>query len=96
MFNLKLRGEESHSSGKHSTCISHLMKTLEQLVLLHLDTPDTPPQFAYKPGTELNHSVIFFLHQALTHLEKNGSTVRIAFFDLSSALNTICTSNPGF
>lgn len=96
MFNLKLRGEESHSSGKHSTFTSHLMKTLEQLVLLHLDAANDPLQFAYKPGTGLNHSVILFLHQALTHPEKNGSTVRVTFFDLSSALNTISTSHPGF
>lgn len=95
MFNLKLRGEESHSSGKHSSFTSHLMKTLEQLVL-HLDAANDLLQFAYKPGTGLNHSVILFLHQALTHPEKNGSTVRVTFFDLSSALNTISTSHPGF
>ena len=33
--------------------------------------------------------MIFLLHRALTHLEKPGSTVRIMFFDFSSAFNTI-------
>ncbi|CAM4427607.1 unnamed protein product [Leuciscus chuanchicus] len=72
---------------------SHLMKTLERLVLQHLRStvgPSMDPlQFAYRPNIGVVDAVIFLQHQALAHLEKPGSTVRIMFFDISSAFNTI-------
>ncbi|KAI3357059.1 hypothetical protein L3Q82_015437 [Scortum barcoo] len=37
----------------------------------------------------VDDAVIYLLHTSLTHLEKAGSTVRIMFFDFSSAFNTI-------
>ncbi|XP_049904317.1 insulin-induced gene 2 protein isoform X1 [Epinephelus moara] len=48
-----------------------------------------PLQFAYQPGIGVDEAVIFLLHRALSHLEKPGSSVRIMFFDFSSAFNTI-------
>ncbi|MCJ8749354.1 hypothetical protein PDJAM_G00175360 [Pangasius djambal] len=72
---------------------SHLMKTLERLVLGHLRSEVSSAmdllQFAYRPGIGVEDAVIFLLHRALTHLEKPGSAVRILFFDFSSAFNTI-------
>ncbi|KAI3352314.1 hypothetical protein L3Q82_005281 [Scortum barcoo] len=73
---------------------SHLMKTLERLVLAHLrplvvSSLMDPLQFAYQPDIGVDDAVIYLLHTSLTHLEKAGSTVRIMFFDFSSAFNTI-------
>ncbi|KAI3375234.1 hypothetical protein L3Q82_021731, partial [Scortum barcoo] len=72
---------------------SHLMKTLERLVLAHLrplvSSFMDPLQFAYQPDIGVDDAVIYLLHTSLTHLEKAGSTVRIMFFDFSSAFNTI-------
>ncbi|KAI4888458.1 hypothetical protein NFI96_007525 [Prochilodus magdalenae] len=72
---------------------SHLMKSLERLVLTHLHplvrSSMDPLQFAYQPGVGVDDAVIYLLHRALSHLEKPGSTVRITFFDFSSAFNTI-------
>ncbi|KAI3365926.1 hypothetical protein L3Q82_009698 [Scortum barcoo] len=48
-----------------------------------------PLQFAYQPDIGVDDAVIYLLHTSLTHLEKAGSTVRIMFFDFSSAFNTI-------
>ncbi|KAI3364677.1 hypothetical protein L3Q82_011448 [Scortum barcoo] len=44
---------------------------------------------AYQPDIGVDDAVIYLLHTSLTHLEKAGSTVRIMFFDFSSAFNTI-------
>ncbi|TWW69303.1 putative RNA-directed DNA polymerase from transposon BS [Takifugu flavidus] len=72
---------------------SHLMKTLERLVLNHLrplvSSFMDPLQFAYQPSIGVDDAIIYLLHSSLTHLEKAGSTVRIMFFDFSSTFNTI-------
>ncbi|TWW81279.1 hypothetical protein D4764_01G0010940 [Takifugu flavidus] len=72
---------------------SHLMKTLERLILDHLRPLVSSfmdlLQFAYQPSIGVDDAVIYLLHTSLTHLEKAGSTVRIMFFDFSSAFNTI-------
>ncbi|XP_013889486.1 RNA-directed DNA polymerase from mobile element jockey, partial [Austrofundulus limnaeus] len=72
---------------------SHLMKTLERLLLAHLRplvSPSMDPlQFAYQPGIGVEDAIIHLLHSSLSHLENTGSTVRIMFFDFSSAFNTI-------
>ncbi|TWW71207.1 RNA-directed DNA polymerase from mobile element jockey [Takifugu flavidus] len=72
---------------------SHLMKTLERLILAHLHPLVSsfmdPLQFAYQPSIGVDDAVIYLLHTSLTRLEKAGSTVRIMFFDFSSAFNTI-------
>ena len=72
---------------------SHLMKTLERIVLRnlrpmvssHLD----PLQFAYQQNIGVDDAVIYLLQRSLSHLENTGSTVRVMFFDFSSAFNTI-------
>ena len=70
-----------------------MMKTLERLVLAHhlpLVGPVMDPlQFAFQPGTGVEDAIIFLLDRSLSHLEKPGSTVRIMFFDLTGAFNTI-------
>lgn len=36
-----------------------------------------------------NDAVIYLLHQAISHLESTRRTVRVMFFDFSSAFNTM-------
>ncbi|KAI3364079.1 hypothetical protein L3Q82_010908 [Scortum barcoo] len=73
---------------------SHLMKTLERLVLAHLrplvSSFMDPLQFAYQPLTSgwMMPSSTSFTPPSLTW-RRPGSTVRIMFFDFSSAFNTI-------
>lgn len=63
---------------------SHLMKTLERIVLRHLRTVVSseldPLQFAYQPGIGVEDAIIYLSHRALSHLESTGSTVRVMFF----------------
>ncbi|TWW62404.1 hypothetical protein D4764_04G0010510 [Takifugu flavidus] len=63
---------------------SHLMKTLDRLILAHLRPLASsfmdPLQFAYKPSIGVDDTIIYLLHTSLTHLEKAGSNVRIMFF----------------
>ena len=72
---------------------SHLMKTMERVVLNHLrhlvNSEIDPLLFAYRPGIGVDDAVIYLLHRSLSHLESTGSTVRVMFFDFSSAFNTI-------
>ena len=72
---------------------SHLMKTLERLVLSHLrplvSSSMDQLQFAYQPGIGVDDAVLFLMNRALSHLEKPENSVRIMFFDFSSAVNTI-------
>lgn len=72
---------------------SHLAKTLERLVLHHLrplgSSSANALQFAYQPSTGAEDAVIFLIQRSLSHLERSGSTMRIIFYDFSSAFNTI-------
>ena len=72
---------------------SHIMKTLERLVLEQLRPmvrPHLNPlQFAYQRRVGVEDAIIFLLNHVYAHLDKPGSTVRIMFFDFSSAFNTI-------
>ena len=69
------------------------MKTFERLVLNllrpavcdHLD----PLQFAYQAGIGVDDAIIYLMNRALTYLDTPGCTVRIIFFDFTSAFNTI-------
>ncbi|KAI3357224.1 hypothetical protein L3Q82_015685, partial [Scortum barcoo] len=73
--------------------MSHLMKALERIVLRHLRplvSPNMDPlQFAYQPSIGVDDAIIYLLQRSLSHLEDAGNTVRITFFDFSSAFNTI-------
>ena len=72
---------------------SHIMKTLERLILRHL-RPQTihaldPLQFRYREHTGVDDTLLYLLHRAYSYLDELGSQVRIMFFDFSSAFNTI-------
>ena len=72
---------------------SHVMKTLERLVLQHLrplvsDCLD-PLQFAYRAKVGVEDAIIYMLQRAYAHLENKGSMVRIMFFDFSSAFKEV-------
>uniref|UniRef100_A0A8C6W187 Reverse transcriptase domain-containing protein n=1 Tax=Nothobranchius furzeri TaxID=105023 RepID=A0A8C6W187_NOTFU len=72
---------------------SHIMKVLERLLLVHLNkqtrTYQDQLQFAYRHGAGVEDAIIQLLQQTHCHLDKAGSTVRVMFFDFSSAFNTI-------
>lgn len=55
------------------------------IVSPHLD----PLQFAYQPWLRLEDIIIYLLDWVYTQLYQLASTVRIMFFDFSSAFNTI-------
>ena len=68
-------------------------KCFEKLVLRHIKaclppTLDTH-QFAYRTNRSTDDAIAIALHSALSHLEKEGSYVRMLFIDFSSAFNTI-------
>ncbi|KAI4894740.1 hypothetical protein NFI96_006104 [Prochilodus magdalenae] len=72
---------------------SHIMKTMERLVLEQL-RPIVQPlldplQFAYQPRLGVEDAIIYLLNRVYAHLDKPASTVRVMFFDFSSAFNTI-------
>ncbi|KAL0188435.1 hypothetical protein M9458_015534, partial [Cirrhinus mrigala] len=75
---------------------SHLMKAMERIVLSYLRNQVSsaldPLQFAYRSGIGVDDAIIYLLHRALSHLEAPGNTVRVMFFDFSSAFNTIQSS----
>ena len=70
-----------------------ITKCFEKLVLRHIKaclppTLDTH-QFAYRTNRSTDDAIAIALHSALSHLEKEGSYVRMLFIDFSSAFNTI-------
>ncbi|KAK3535506.1 hypothetical protein QTP70_016931, partial [Hemibagrus guttatus] len=91
MFNLSLSLEKVPFRPVALT--SHLMKTMERIIDCYLCslvcTVLDPLQFAYRPGISVDDAVIYLLYWTLNHLESTGSTVRVIFFDFSSAFNTI-------
>lgn len=72
---------------------SYLMKTMERLILSQLHSVVSivmdPLQVACRPNIGVDDAAINLLQQALTHLETTRSTVRVIYFYLSSAFNTI-------
>ncbi|TWW54783.1 hypothetical protein D4764_0220080 [Takifugu flavidus] len=72
---------------------SHIMKVMERLVLSHLRplvSPfQDPLQFAYQPKVGVDDAVIYLLQRAYSSLDRLNTTVRVMFFDFSSAFNTI-------
>ena len=96
MFNLSLSLESLTKEPNHFRLValtSHLMKTMERIILRHLrslvGTQLDALQFAYQPGIGVDDTMIYMLHRSLVHLEDSGSTVRVMFFYFSSAFNTI-------
>ncbi len=71
---------------------SHVMKTMEQLLLHHL-RPQVrhaldPLQFAYQEKVGVEDAIVYMLHRSLSHLDRGSGAVRITFLDFSSASNT--------
>ncbi len=61
------------------------MNCLRSLVGPELD----PLQFDYQSCIGVDDAIIYLMHRSYLHLEDVGSAVRIMFFYLSSAFNTI-------
>ncbi|KAI4897720.1 hypothetical protein NFI96_007252 [Prochilodus magdalenae] len=72
---------------------SHVMKTMERLLLNHLRPQvhhaEDPLQFVYREKVGVEDAILYLLHRAHSHLDKGGGAVRVMFFDFSSAFNTI-------
>ncbi|KAK3537444.1 hypothetical protein QTP70_010420 [Hemibagrus guttatus] len=70
-----------------------VMKCFEKMVRGHITSllPQSfdPHQFAYRSNRSTGDAVATALHAALSHLEQQGSYVRLLFVDFSSAFNTI-------
>lgn len=70
-----------------------VMKCFERLVSQHIKSflPPTldPHQFAYRANRSTEDAITIALHSALSHLEHQGSYVRMLFLDFSSAFNHI-------
>lgn len=71
---------------------SHIMKCFERVVLdltRQVSAFQDPLQFAYRKDVGVDDALLFMLHNIYSHLETTASSVRIMFFDFSSAFNTI-------
>ncbi|CAJ1076957.1 uncharacterized protein LOC125983400 [Xyrichtys novacula] len=70
---------------------SHLPKSLDVRghITSHLPKSLDPHQFAYRANRSTEDAIASALHAALSHLEQQGSYVRMLFVDYSSAFNTI-------
>ena len=83
----------NHNDYRPVALTSHIMKTFERLVLSSLctsvSTQMDPLQFAYQPNISVDDALIYMLQRAYTHLDTPDASVRITFFDFSSAFNTI-------
>ena len=70
-----------------------VMKCFEKLILKMLkkevEQQLDPLQFAYKAKRSVEDAVLVFVNNALKHLEKTQTYVRVLFIDFSSAFNTI-------
>ena len=73
------------SSAVMKVCERVVLCKLEKLVKDYID----PLQFAYRKYSSTDDAVLYSLENIYSHLEKTGSTVRLMFFDFSSALSTI-------
>ena len=82
-----------HNDYRPVALTSHIMKTFERLVLSYIRTSVStqmdPLQFAYQPNISVDDALIYMLQRAYTHLDTPDASVRITFFDFSSAFNTI-------
>ena len=65
-------------------CVRLFLKHLKQLVVDSLN----PLQFTYTANSSCEDEVLIPLQHLHHHLEHSGSSVRVMFFDFSSALST--------
>ncbi|XP_062863986.1 tyrosine-protein kinase receptor [Trichomycterus rosablanca] len=90
MFNLTPKGPKQRQTSGTDFTFDEITGEAGPYPSPPLVSPSMDPlQFAYQPGVGVDDAIIHLLHGALSHLEKPGSTVRITFFDFSSAFNTI-------
>ncbi|KAK0155347.1 putative RNA-directed DNA polymerase from transposon BS [Merluccius polli] len=72
---------------------SHIMKVMERLVLAHLRplvcSSQDPLQFAYQLHVGVDDAIIYLLQKAYSSLDCPNTSVRVMFFNFSSAFNTI-------
>ena len=72
---------------------SAVMKICEKIVLNRLSLYTRrfldPLQFAYQSRRNTEDAILYMLNNIYKHLDKPGNTVRIMFYDFSSAFNTI-------
>ncbi len=72
---------------------SHIVKTLEQLLLCLLrpqvEHAQDCLQVAYQEHIRVDDAVIYMLHWNHSHLDEPGAYMRIMFFKFSSVFNTI-------
>ena len=74
------------TSAVMKVCERVVLCKLEKLIKDYLD----PLQFAYRKNRSTDDAVLYSLENTYSHLEKKpASTVRIMFFDFSSAFNTV-------
>ena len=70
-----------------------VMKVFEKCFLSHFQSITSnyidPLQFAYRKNRSVDDALLYVLNNIYSHLEKAGSSVRIMFYDFSSAFNTI-------
>ena len=72
---------------------SQIMKCFERTILeplaLQVCPFQDPLQFAYRKKVGVDDALLYMLQSTYSHLESVASSVRIMFFDFSSAFNTI-------
>ena len=72
---------------------SAAMKCFERLIMALINTiiSETlePLQFAYRPNRSTDDAITIALHDALSHMDKRNTYVRMLFIDYSFAFNTI-------
>ena len=70
-----------------------MMKVFGRVVLVHLQEQVSefmdPFQFAYRTNRNVHDAILHVLNSIYSHLEKPDTCIRLMFYDLSSALNTI-------
>ena len=72
------------TSAVMKVCEHVVLCKLEKLVKDYID----PLQFAYRKNKSTDDAVLYSLQNISSHLEKTESTVRLMFFNFSSAFNT--------
>ena len=72
---------------------SCVMKVFEKVVLSHLQAEVAafmdPFQFAYQKRRSVDDAILYVLNNLYSHLDKPESSIRLMFYDFSSAFNTI-------
>ena len=72
---------------------SAMMKLCERIVLNRLSLIVSgfvdPLQFAYRRNRSTDDALLFVLNSVFSHLDKPGNSIRLMFYDFSSAFNTI-------